>query len=206
MAKKSCELCQLEPESDKRGGVGLCENCLDKFTRAIVKKDDDAIAYFVNLDNFPNATEAARKEIIDFMAKLNAKHSQESVEQKYETVQKAYYDNRSKTNTVHYNNASEGGFFDRLYENIGGKIKKWAKWIFIVEAIGAIIAGLVLIINVEEELILHGFLALIFGPVVAFVGSWILYAFGELVEKTAANERNTSNILNILKEDCFKNN
>ncbi len=73
---------------------------------------------------------------------------------------------------------------DNLYENIGGKIKNWAKWIFIVEAIFAIITGVILILaGIEFELyILLGMLTLLFGPIVAWVSSWILYAFGELVE------------------------
>ena len=82
---------------------------------------------------------------------------------------------------------------DSLYENIGIKIKNWAKWIFIVEAIGAIITGFVLLC-LDEDFILYGLLAMILGPFVAWVGSWILYAFGELVEdvhtircKTVAN-------------------
>lgn len=69
---------------------------------------------------------------------------------------------------------------DSLYENIGGKIKSWAKWIFIVEAIGSIIAGIVL---AAEEDILYIFIAII-GPFIAWVSSWILYAFGELVENS----------------------
>ena len=74
---------------------------------------------------------------------------------------------------------------DRLYENIGAKIKNWAKWIFIAEAIGAIITGLALLF-LDEELILCGLLVIILGPIVAWVGSWILYAFGELVEDVHA--------------------
>ena len=83
---------------------------------------------------------------------------------------------------------------DNLYENIGGKIKNLAKWIFIIEAIGAIITGLVLLFT-DEDLILYGLLTLVGGPIVAYVSSWILYAFGELVEKTADNENNTRQIL-----------
>lgn len=71
---------------------------------------------------------------------------------------------------------------DSLYENIGGKIKNWAKWIFIVEAIGAVIAGLALAVNEDA---LYIFIAIV-GPIIAWVGSWILYAFGELVEDTHA--------------------
>ena len=74
---------------------------------------------------------------------------------------------------------------DNLYENIGSKIKNLAKWIFIVEAIGAIITGLVLLCK-DEDLILYGLITLACGPIVAYIGSWILYAFGELVEDVHA--------------------
>ena len=72
---------------------------------------------------------------------------------------------------------------DSLYENIGGKIKNWAKWIFIVEAIGAVITGVVLMGNDDAVI---GVIVLVCGPIVAWVGSWILYAFGELVEDVHA--------------------
>ena len=74
--------------------------------------------------------------------------------------------------------------FDDLYEDIGGKIKNWAKWIFIVEAICSVIAGIVLFTEAEydEIYILYGLLAIFVGPFAAWVGSWILYAFGQLVE------------------------
>ena len=74
------------------------------------------------------------------------------------------------------------------------------KWIFIVEAIGAVITGLVLI-GTDEHLVLYGFLTMILGPIVAWIGSWILYAFGELVEKTSNNENNTRQILEKLNEE-----
>lgn len=67
---------------------------------------------------------------------------------------------------------------DNLYEDIGGKIKGLAKGTFIVEAIGAIIAGLVLLANENG----FGLILLLGGPIVAWVSSWLLYAFGELVE------------------------
>ena len=72
---------------------------------------------------------------------------------------------------------------DSLYENIGGKIKNWAKWIFIVEAIAAIIGGVALM---ADESAVIGLVVLICGPLVAWVGSWVLYAFGELVEDVHA--------------------
>ena len=68
-----------------------------------------------------------------------------------------------------------------MYDNIGGKIKGLAKAMFIVEAIVAVIAGIVSF-TADDDFILVGLLTLFCGPIVAWVSSWILYAFGELVE------------------------
>lgn len=89
---------------------------------------------------------------------------------------------------------------DNLYDNIGKKIKDLAKGIFIIEAIGAIITGFVFFC-IDEEFILYGLLILVFGPIVAWVGSWILYAFGELVEKTSDSENVARLILKKLNEN-----
>ena len=86
-----------------------------------------------------------------------------------------------------------------MYDNIGGKIKGLAKTMFIVEAIGAVITGIALLAT-DDDFILVGLLTLFCGPIVAWVSSWILYAFGELVEKTCDNENNTRQILEILNE------
>jgi hypothetical protein len=68
---------------------------------------------------------------------------------------------------------------DFLYDDIGGKIKRMAKWIFIVETIGAIVTGLAMAIDSGEG----GYILIsVFGPMIAWVSSWLLYAFGELVE------------------------
>lgn len=75
---------------------------------------------------------------------------------------------------------------DNLYEDIGSKIKNWAKWIFIVEAVGAILTGLTLLIDRGLEDAWWALFIIIFGPIVAWVSSWILYAFGELVEDVHA--------------------
>ncbi len=64
-----------------------------------------------------------------------------------------------------------------MYNNIGGKIKSLAKGACIVEALGSIIVGVIL----AGDDVLYLLLALI-GPIIAWVSSWILYAFGELVE------------------------
>ena len=89
---------------------------------------------------------------------------------------------------------------DELYMDIGGKIKSWAKWIFIIEAIGLALTGFIMMLS-SEYLIFYGLLVMVGGPFAAWVGSWILYAFGELVEKTCENENNTSRILQLMQDE-----
>ena len=78
-----------------------------------------------------------------------------------------------------------------MYDNIGGKIKGLAKATFIVEAIAAIIVGIVLL--VEEEWWCT--LILFCGPIVAWVSSWLLYGFGEIIDKLCDIEHNTAMIM-----------
>ncbi len=69
------------------------------------------------------------------------------------------------------------------YENIGNKIKGLAQMVFVVEAIAAVITGIALMAT-DEDLILYGLLVLIVGPIIAWVSSWLLYGFGQLVENS----------------------
>ncbi len=80
------------------------------------------------------------------------------------------------------------------YDNIGGKIKSWAKWIFAVEAIAAVVGGFI-IVDQDEDMILLGLLVVVFGPIVAWVSSWLLYGFGQLIENSdiIAEEYNRKN-------------
>ena len=69
------------------------------------------------------------------------------------------------------------------YDNIGQKIKSLATGTFVVEAIAAIIAGIYLITS-SENMVLIGFLVIFAGPLVAWVLSWLLYGFGQLIENS----------------------
>ena len=88
--------------------------------------------------------------------------------------------------------------FGGLYENIGKKIKGFAKGVFVVETLIAILGGIAACAN---GLVSLGVIAMFIGPIVAWVSSWMLYALGELVDKTAMNERNTHNILELMKKN-----
>lgn len=97
--------------------------------------------------------------------------------------------------------------FDFLYDNIGGKIKSAAGWTFIVETIVLIITGIVMAIDNYDGVY---FLISIFGPIVAWVSSWILYAFGELVEDVHAIRIKGCSVIkdnatpNVREDEAFK--
>ncbi len=98
------------------------------------------------------------------------------------------------------------------YDNIGAKIKSWAIWIFIFEAIATIITGIILLSYSTSEggpgaffAFLLLILAVPLAILIEFVSTWLLYAFGELVEKTVDNENNTREILEILNNKENKN-
>lgn len=79
---------------------------------------------------------------------------------------------------------------DILFEDVGNKLKRLAKGIFVIEAIAAILAGFMILLS-DIELILLALLTMICGPLVALISSWFLYGFGELIDKTSWIERNT---------------
>ena len=78
-----------------------------------------------------------------------------------------------------------------MFDNIGGKIKSLAKAIFIIETIICIIAGLVMLTEGSDDLMIAGIVTMIVGPLAAWVSSWLLYGFGELIEKTTEIAENT---------------
>ena len=70
-----------------------------------------------------------------------------------------------------------------MYDNIGGKIKGLAKAIVIIVAIAAAITGFALMIS-NDDMILAGLLIMIVAPLVAWISSWLLYGFGQLIENS----------------------
>lgn len=79
---------------------------------------------------------------------------------------------------------------EKLYGNIGKKIKCLAQISFVLMAIGSFIGGIVMV-SIDDYLWGIGFATMFGGPVVAWIGSWLLYAFGEITEKLSLIERNT---------------
>ena len=76
-----------------------------------------------------------------------------------------------------------------MYDNIGGKIKGLAAAVFAIELIASIIVSIGLIAGGDMAPV--GLLLLILGPILSWVSSWLLYGFGELIDKTSEIARNT---------------
>ena len=67
-----------------------------------------------------------------------------------------------------------------LYGNIGGKIKYLAFFTALLGALGSFVSG-VMLMTTDSYFIGYGVLLIIVGPIVAWVSSWILYGFGEII-------------------------
>ena len=88
---------------------------------------------------------------------------------------------------------------DSLYENIGRKLKGFAKFYFVFETILSIISGMVLIIfnNSTFSTGFIGLIILFLGPLFSWISSWGIYGLGEAIE---TSQRNSDAIYEIKKE------
>ncbi len=75
-----------------------------------------------------------------------------------------------------------------MFNNIGEKIKGVAKIVFYIEVLAAIIISAYLMVS-DENLVVIG---IIIGAVIiliSYFSHWLLYGFGELIDKTSSIER-----------------
>ena len=89
-------------------------------------------------------------------------------------------------------------------DNIGAKIKnlaKWSCWITILLIWIAAPIAFIVLISEGSVFVLVPLIAALGAPVLVWVGSWAMYAFGEFIERTCDNEDNTRLILEMLTED-----
>ncbi len=78
------------------------------------------------------------------------------------------------------------------FENVGQAIKNIAKWAFIIEAIGCVIAGIGMLIAEGTDYIIAALLLICLGPFVAYASVLVLYGFGILVERAEESQRHSS--------------
>ncbi len=82
-----------------------------------------------------------------------------------------------------------------MFENVGGKLKVLAQVIFYIELIVIIFIGILLLGNGIETLWI-AVLVIVVGGLLAWISSWFLYGFGEIVDKVGKIEENTRNQTN----------
>ncbi|MBR3943293.1 MAG: hypothetical protein IKJ55_08030 [Clostridia bacterium] len=68
-----------------------------------------------------------------------------------------------------------------MFDNIGEKIKSWAFSICVVGIIFSVVEGVLMIIDKEIAL---GVLTALVGALASWIGSFVLYGFGQLVENS----------------------
>ena len=71
-----------------------------------------------------------------------------------------------------------------MFDNIGSKIKTLAKVVCWIGIIGSIIAGMAMIATMGSVGVLSGLLTIVLGTLLSWVGSFVLYGFGEMVENS----------------------
>ncbi len=81
-----------------------------------------------------------------------------------------------------------------MFENIGSRIKNLSKFICCIEIIACIVVGTVMAAT-NENLIFAGILVAVIGALLSWVGAFILYGFGQLIENSdiIAEESRQSN-------------
>ena len=82
-------------------------------------------------------------------------------------------------------------FLEKLYDNIGGKIKLLAKILLCIGVVGALVGAIVMWVKTEDcrsseirTYVLYGFLVLIGGALISYINSMFIYGFGELIDAT----------------------
>ena len=77
-----------------------------------------------------------------------------------------------------------------MYNNIGKKIKGAAIGMAILIMVGGLVTGISLMCA-DEDLIIVGLPIILVSPLVGYVFSWFIYAFGDIVDKLTQIEINT---------------
>lgn len=80
---------------------------------------------------------------------------------------------------------------DELYSDIGQKMKNWAKGIFVVETILTIL-GAIITFFIEPEMFFLCVLMVVIGPLLAWISTWMLYGFGEIIDRLSSIDDKTT--------------
>ena len=80
-----------------------------------------------------------------------------------------------------------------MYEEIGKKIKWLAKVLFAVGAVLSVIIAVNMASSVDENQVALVFIVVFIGFVISWISTWLLYGYGEIIDKLCDIEENTRN-------------
>ena len=78
-----------------------------------------------------------------------------------------------------------------MYNNIGQKIKHFAMTLFVIGTVCSILMGSYIVIFLDLDMAAVGILVVIIGSFLSWVSTFLLYGFGELIEKATEIADNT---------------
>lgn len=81
-----------------------------------------------------------------------------------------------------------------MFNDIGGKIKTLAVVVCWLGIIASLILGIVLI-GMDDDLTLIGIIVMLFGALGSWLGSFVAYGYGELIDNTDAAQYDTKEIV-----------
>ena len=91
-----------------------------------------------------------------------------------------------------------------MFDNVGSKLKGWAKFVAWVGIIASIIMGIVVIsggavmsyyMN-SSSMVFPGIMIMVGGSLASWIGSLFIYAFGDITEKTSSIHSMLSDLQN----------
>ena len=83
-----------------------------------------------------------------------------------------------------------------MFDNIGSKIKSLAQVVCWIGIVASVIGGFSIIVS-NDEAVVVGLLTMVLGAVGSWVGSFVLYGFGQLIE-------NSDTLVEISKHNLLK--
>ncbi len=185
--KKNCLCCgkttsHLDMPIDLADGQILCRDCVGD------------IVYDIN-KIYQKMTEEDFKQLKNkIIADCETRFNQDMIEVIIATIDAKYYgtttkikisttnNNFKKINTSNTNYTSNENS-SMMFDNIGGKIKTLAEVVTWIGIIASVISGIA-IMSIGEEMIFVGLMVMIFGALISWVSSFVLYGFGQLVENS----------------------
>lgn len=193
---ETCSMCRKKVEKindQLSNGKHICAECAQKVDELLESNDIEVVHNAIDYI-YACAKDNPDGELSDYLMEMldnNSSAIEELEESKKDTEKK------KKQNAPVDSNNHENDFADRqiiintesgMFGNIGGKIKIVAKVFCWIGIVAFLIVGLFFVIESQQDwfnkwMLGYGIAFIIAGPLISWLGSILMYGFGELIEK-----------------------